>query len=49
MLHKYERGFDSFEWIRGQESDHWKTARKDVKLPENRDKIGGWEENTTIG
>ena len=28
----YERGFEGFEWIRGQELDQWKTAPKKVNL-----------------
>ncbi len=31
----YDRGFQGFEWIRGQELDTWRTAPKDVKLPED--------------
>lgn len=31
----YSRGFLGFEWIRGQEGDHWKTAPRQVKLPGN--------------
>jgi arylsulfatase A-like enzyme len=41
MGFNYERGFDGFEWIRGQESDHWKTSPKDVKLPKDGSKIRG--------
>lgn len=29
----YERGFHGFEWVRGQENDHWKTTPVDVTLP----------------
>jgi arylsulfatase A-like enzyme len=29
----FQRGFDAFEWIRGQENDHWKSAPREVKLP----------------
>ncbi len=29
----YDRGFDAFEWIRGQETDRWATSPKEVKLP----------------
>jgi arylsulfatase A-like enzyme len=39
MGFNYERGFDGFEWIRGQEGDHWKTAPKHVKLPKDASKI----------
>ena len=28
--YNYQRGFQGFEWIRGQESDHWKTAEADL-------------------
>jgi arylsulfatase A-like enzyme len=41
MGFNYDRGFDGFEWIRGQESDHWKTAPKNLRLPTNADKIRG--------
>lgn len=33
MGFNYERGFDGWEWIRGQETDKWKTAPKEVELP----------------
>ncbi len=33
MGFNYERGFDAWEWIRGQETDRWKSAPKEVKLP----------------
>ena len=29
----YQKGFDGFEWIRGQENDHWQTAPRHVQLP----------------
>jgi len=29
----YDRGFEGFEWIRGQESDRWKTAPEAPKSP----------------
>jgi arylsulfatase A-like enzyme len=29
----YDRGFDAFEWIRGQETDRWRTSPRDVKAP----------------
>ena len=29
----YQRGFDGFEWIRGQENDHWRTSPREVQLP----------------
>ena len=28
----YDRGFDGFEWIRGQELDPWRTSPKDVQV-----------------
>lgn len=28
----YERGFDGFEWIRGQELDPWRTSPKEVQV-----------------
>jgi hypothetical protein len=33
MGYHYDRGFDGFEWIRGQEGDHWRTAPKTPALP----------------
>ncbi len=33
MGFNYDRGFDAFEWIRGQETDRWRTSPKDVKVP----------------
>ncbi len=39
MGYNYQRGFDAFEWIRGQETDQWKTAPKDIKLPSTPAKI----------
>jgi arylsulfatase A-like enzyme len=30
----YDRGFEAFEWIRGQETDHWRTDPKHVPLPQ---------------
>ncbi|VBB04922.1 sulfatase [Lucifera butyrica] len=35
----YERGFDGWEWIRGQESDHWQAMPIDIQLPANPDKL----------
>ena len=35
----YERGFDGWEWIRGQETDRWRTAPKNVKLPAGSHKL----------
>jgi len=34
MGYFYERGFDSWEWVRGQETDLWKTPSRDLKLPD---------------
>lgn len=34
--YNYSRGFDAFEWIRGQETDLWRTGPKNVKLPNGR-------------
>ncbi len=31
----YDRGFEAFEWIRGQETDHWRTDPKNVKMPDD--------------
>jgi arylsulfatase A-like enzyme len=31
----YDRGFEAFEWIRGQESDHWRTDPKHVRYPDD--------------
>jgi arylsulfatase A-like enzyme len=33
MGFNYDRGYDAFEWIRGQETDRWATSPKEVKLP----------------
>lgn len=35
----YERGFDGWEWIRGQESDRWKSIPRNVKLPAGPNKL----------
>lgn len=35
----YDRGFDGFEWIRGQESDRWKTHPEAPEHPCDSDKI----------
>ncbi len=37
----YDRGFDGFEWIRGQESDRWKTHPEVPEHPCNPAKIRG--------
>ena len=34
----YGRGFNGFEWIRGQETDHWRTDPKNVRMPNGQDK-----------
>jgi arylsulfatase A-like enzyme len=36
----YGRGFEGYEWIRGQESDHWRTSPKEIRTPP-----GGREKN----
>jgi len=37
--YNFDRGFDGFEWIRGQEGDRWKTSPKSTsfKCNENKD------------
>ena len=35
MGFNYGRGFSGFQWIRGQETDLWKTAPRKVRLPGN--------------
>jgi arylsulfatase A-like enzyme len=37
--YNYDRGFDAFEWIRGQETDRWKTHPRDIKHPAQESKI----------
>ncbi len=37
----YQRGFDGWEWIRGQENDAWKTAPREVRYPCAPEKIRG--------
>jgi arylsulfatase A-like enzyme len=32
MGFNYERGFDGWEWIRGQETDAWKSAPRDIPI-----------------
>lgn len=39
MGFNYCRGFDGWEWIRGQETDQWKTSPKDVRLPADSHKL----------
>ncbi len=34
MGFNYDRGFDAFQWIRGQETDRWATSPKSVKMPD---------------
>ncbi len=29
----YDRGYDAFEWIRGQETDRWQTSPREIKMP----------------
>jgi len=33
MGYDFSRGFDGWEWIRGQENDAWQTSPRDPKLP----------------
>jgi arylsulfatase A-like enzyme len=33
MGFNFERGFDAWDWIRGQETDKWQTAPKEVEVP----------------
>ncbi|MFZ7104231.1 MAG: sulfatase [Peptococcaceae bacterium] len=35
----YERGFDGWEWIRGHESDRWKSMPRDIELPADPGKL----------
>jgi len=39
MGFNYCRGFDGWEWIRGQETDQWKTSPKEVRLPADAHKL----------
>ncbi|MGI9860381.1 sulfatase-like hydrolase/transferase [Moorella naiadis] len=39
MGFNYERGFDGWEWIRGQEADRWKSTPRNVKLPADLSKL----------
>jgi len=36
--YNFSRGFDAWEWIRGQETDQWKTAPKQVTGPKDKSK-----------
>lgn len=38
MGFNYSRGFNGFEWIRGQETDTWRTAPRNVHVPPNKRK-----------
>lgn len=38
MGFNYARGFSGFDWIRGQETDTWRTAPKNVHVPPNKKK-----------
>ena len=42
----YDRGFDAWEWIRGQENDRYRTDPREVKLPCRPEKLRNVE--TTI-
>jgi arylsulfatase A-like enzyme len=35
----YQRGFEGFEWVRGQENDHWKTTPLNPELPCSPEKL----------
>jgi len=35
----YQRGFDAFEWVRGQENDHYRSYPRQVTLPCSREKL----------
>lgn len=37
--YNYQRGFDGWEWIRGQETDRWRTAPADPPLPASPEKL----------
>lgn len=39
MGFNYERGFDGWEWIRGQESDIWKSLPREVNIPADPKKL----------
>jgi len=39
--YNYQRGFQAWEVIRGQEGDHWKTAPREVALPAAAAKLRG--------
>ena len=43
----YQRGFQAWELIRGQENDRWKTAPADVALPCNPEKLRGGAKGAT--
>jgi arylsulfatase A-like enzyme len=43
----YQRGFQAWELIRGQEHDAWKTAPAEVKLPCSPDKLRGGARGAT--
>jgi arylsulfatase A-like enzyme len=43
----FQRGFDAFEWIRGQENDHWKTYPPSPELPCSKEKLRSPEYTVT--
>ena len=43
MGYNYSRGYDAWEWVRGQETDQWKTAPKHVTPPKDRSKYDSRE------
>ena len=43
----YDRGFNGWNWIRGQEGDRWKTHPREVKLPCDVKKLRGADRTTS--
>ncbi len=43
----YDRGFNGWNWIRGQEGDRWKTQPREVKLPCDVKKLRGADRTTS--
>ena len=39
MGFNYERGYDGWEWIRGQETDHWKTSPRYTEVKTDHNKV----------
>ena len=42
MGFNYERGFDGWDWIRGQETDHWRNVPKHVHVPDEKYNRSPW-------